>query len=104
MDDLISRQAALALAKDIIVPTKDGSAYKHRCIDPDEIRQLPSAQPERKRGRWIIHSDEAGYVVNCSECGNGYAGRRKWNPAAEEYERPSLSKYCPNCGAEMENA
>lgn len=48
MDDLISRQAAIALAKDIIVPTKDGSAYKHRCIDPDEIRELPSVQPEKQ--------------------------------------------------------
>lgn len=46
MNDLISRQSALDLAKDIIVPTKDGGVYRHRCIDPDEIRELPSAQPE----------------------------------------------------------
>lgn len=45
MDDLINRQAALALAKDIIVPTKDGEVYRHRCIDPEQIRGLPSAQP-----------------------------------------------------------
>ena len=55
MDDLISRQAALSLAKDLCVPTADGIVYKHRCIDPDEIRELPSAQPDvpdRKVGEW----------------------------------------------------
>ena len=46
MDDLISRQAAINLAKDICVTTKDGSIYRHRCIDPDEIRELPSAHQE----------------------------------------------------------
>lgn len=37
MNDLINRQAALNLAKDICVPTEDWSIYRHRCIDPDEI-------------------------------------------------------------------
>lgn len=42
MDDLISRQAAIALAKDICVPIQNGTVYKHRCIDPDAIKELPS--------------------------------------------------------------
>lgn len=41
MSDLIDRQKAIALAKDIIVPIKDGTVYKHRCIDPDAIKELP---------------------------------------------------------------
>ena len=41
-EDTISRQAAIALAKDIIVPIKDGTVYKYRCIDPDSIKELPS--------------------------------------------------------------
>ncbi len=40
--DMISRKAAIALAKDICVPIKDGTVYKHRCIDPDAIKDLPS--------------------------------------------------------------
>ena len=40
--DTISRQAAIALAKDICVPIKDGTVYKHRCIDPEAIKELPS--------------------------------------------------------------
>jgi hypothetical protein len=46
MSDLISRQAALALAKDIVVPMGDGMTYRHRCIDPLQILELPSAQPD----------------------------------------------------------
>lgn len=42
MSDLISREAAIALAKDICVHIKDGTVYKHRCIDPDAIKKLPS--------------------------------------------------------------
>lgn len=45
-DDTISRRAAIALAKDICVPTKDGTEYRHRCIDPDAINELPSAKPD----------------------------------------------------------
>lgn len=51
--DLISRQAAIALAKDICVLTKDGTVYKHRCIDPDAIKELPSVQPE---------------IIRCKDC------------------------------------
>lgn len=45
MDDLISRQAVLSLAKDV---TLEGGA-KHRCVDATEICLLPTAQPEQ----WI---------------------------------------------------
>lgn len=42
MDDLISRQKVLALAKDLVIPYPDGSEYRHRCIDATEIKLLPS--------------------------------------------------------------
>lgn len=51
--DMISRQAALALAKDICVHIKDGTVYRHRCIDPQQIMDLPSAQPE---------------IIRCKDC------------------------------------
>ena len=41
MDDLISRQAVLDLAKDL----KFDNGYRHRCIDPDNVRELPSVIP-----------------------------------------------------------
>ncbi len=62
MSDLISREAVMALAKDICVPTKDGTVYKHMCIDPDAIKELPSAQrwipisegPPKANGRYLV--------------------------------------------------
>lgn len=61
MDDYIDRQAVLNLAKDICVPTKEGYTYRHRCIDADEVKVLPSADVQP--------------VVRCKDC----KLNRKWN-------------------------
>ena len=42
MDDLISRNEAISLAKDICVPVEEGKVYKLLCIDPDALKELPS--------------------------------------------------------------
>lgn len=55
MTDYISREEVLALAKDIIVPTKDGE-YRHRCIDPNCVREL--------------HAADVVEVVRCKNCEN----------------------------------
>lgn len=54
MTDYIRREAAIALAKDIVVPTKDGCYYRHRCIDPQDITELPAAD--------VVE------VVRCRDC------------------------------------
>lgn len=54
MNDYISREDALKLAHDIVVPQKSGGEYRHRCIDPQEIIELPSADVEE--------------VIRCKEC------------------------------------
>lgn len=69
------------------------------CIE--EIVNLPSAEPERKTGRWERHNtyhgdDVSGYIDpdwRCSECG----GQAKVN-AWYIYD---LTDFCPNCGADM---
>ena len=51
----------------------------------------PSAQPERKKGRWEIKPDPYGFfeqIPVCSECGCTTKMRDKPN-------------FCPNCGADM---
>lgn len=51
----------------------------------------PSAQPERKMGKWIRHKNKDGeyYGHDCSVCG-------------EWYVMPyGKTKFCPNCGAKM---
>lgn len=80
MDDLISRQAAI-----------DATWYEPSYTDPlnvltevrDRLEALPSAQPERKKGRWIDMDDH----VMCSCCGATHYGSDK--------------NFCPNCGADM---
>ena len=47
MDDLISRQAVLDLAKDLKFDNVEGlKYYRYRCIDPDDVRELPAAKIE----------------------------------------------------------
>lgn len=55
----------------------------------EQIKALPSAQPERKKGKWIREPNVYG-VVYCSEC---------------DYElHTNNTNFCPNCGAEMTQA
>ena len=58
-------------------------------VTGEDIDAAPTIDPEslRPSGRW----DDAGYVVWCSNCGEPYL------PAYKSY------KYCPNCGAKMED-
>ena len=106
MKDLISRQAAI-----------DALRYaQHRFTVADEaggmgtvkwsedviyfaaaervLSELPSAQPERKKGKWIRHDEiknvYGGICIECSECGEKYVVRHILD-----------EKYCRNCGADM---
>ena len=78
MDDLISRQAAIEAVKQREWLTEDAKE-----ILEEVLTQLPSAQPERKKGRWIDMDDH----VMCSCCGATHYGSDK--------------NFCPNCGADM---
>ena len=61
------------------------------------IEQLPSAQPERKTGRWIPCPQNVSwlYVYKCSECG-GYL-----QISDVDGNRRITAKYCSYCGAKM---
>ena len=72
-NDLVNRQKAIDIA------------YKYRAdIIAEEIDDLPAAQPECKRGRWI--EDNEGYFY-CDKCGK--------YPAYQITQ----TNYCPNCGS-----
>ena len=91
MDDLISRQAAIdevvAWMKDRLNNKKNGKPLT------EILRELPSAQPERMRGRWVpVTNGRGGY--ECDQCHNyapSYQDGVEW-----------LSDFCPECGARME--
>lgn len=51
----------------------------------------PTIEPERKKGKWIVHDPckrGLGKVYECSNCG--------------EMVDCVIYKFCPNCGARME--
>ena len=64
------------------------------------ISEVPSAQPERKKGKWIDTDRGESNIskVYCSICMKEYIPRHwmSWKYG----ETPK--NFCPNCGAEME--
>lgn len=92
MDDLISRQAALDAIGEIHPLDYNAQAIA------EKIKELPSAQPERKKGKWgtfphHVYDDGAVlYGHACSEC------KRLVLYSCDEKNSYS---FCPYCGADM---
>lgn len=90
MSDLIDRQDAIALF------------YKHPNIDwttldvMNELKSLPSAQPEQKKGKWI---DNKG-LYQCSCCKHIWS-ELWWIESCPIDRMNKIMRFCPNCGAEM---
>lgn len=92
--DTIYRQAAIdALARTAREKFNLSDEFNHYLAGlmdgENAIRWLPSAQTERKKGKWIHHTDweydgECGY--ECSVCGMG---------SDVDYD------FCMRCGADM---
>lgn len=82
MSDLISREDAIEALKRAEALTK--AFGFHNVIDT--IREVPSAQPEPKRGEWEVIDAEEPRRYGCSHC-----HILSWN----------MSNFCPNCGADM---
>ena len=103
MQDLISRQAAIDAIRKIYDSV--GILGEKWAVDKCQmaIKDLPSAQPERKTGKWIERKHGYWSFVNdkgerdgwipsyeCSECRSG------------GWRNPEVMNFCPNCGARME--
>jgi len=88
MNDSISRQAAkLKVARVTWEPGDSFSDFHDKCVDC--LDDVPSAQPERKTGKWIDDT-------YCSECGWVHTVEPGFIGSVEGFS------YCPNCGAKME--
>lgn len=97
--DTVYRQAAIDAINSHFgfnIEEEYGSAVQ------EVINGLPSAQSERKKGKWISkYNGKPVKVIKgfpqescfCSVCG-------KWLIASDEYG--VIGNYCPNCGARME--
>ena len=122
MSDLISRQAAIDIERNATVDTNPSHFEAHQkfkqFMDDAEIssfgrwewsngfntaltavgiglKKLPSAQPERKKGKWI---NEVVYGEGHAPC-----SIRCNNPLCNFHYIGYLGDYnfCPNCGADM---
>lgn len=110
MNDLISRRAAIDALWEALYEYEDETKkqfqesedldvedwIEHRIfvqnmndIDRQTILNLPSAEPERKKGRWNYVDPD----WRCSECGK----RANIN----EWFLYDLTDFCPNCGSDM---
>ncbi len=119
MNDLISRQDAIdaldistefikrVLDENIVGSEREkyswGLGLIEACIA--DLKELPSAEPERKTGRWVKMSDADGIYWACSECGEDIPRIAHFNPQFDLFPRMESidkTKYCPNCGSPME--
>lgn len=80
MSDFINRQAVIKALDSINCFGWVEDSWKNVC---SIIEHVPAAQPERKKGRWIV--DEDGNI-ECSVCGHHGVG----------------DLYCERCGAKMD--
>ena len=81
-DDTISRKAAIDIVR---FECGEWEGLAKTIIK--RFEQLPDAQPERKRGKWIYNSP---VTMKCNQCGLVI---KDW-----DWHR---FKYCPNCIADM---
>lgn len=105
-DDLISRQAAIDTMTNMLWH------YPNECysnLNKYEfakgfaelgLKSVPSAQPERKEGKWNVYyhgiNEMPMFSYSCNQCGysapyglyDGKYEQKKW-------------RFCPNCGAKM---
>ena len=82
-DDLISRKAAIEAFWELDIETRPSWIDAVMRV----LKEIPSAQPERKKGKWI-KNDNGTY--SCSVC-------QSWIPE----EQHCYARYCLYCGAEM---
>ena len=103
MDDLISRQAAINKISErqrklIYCFGFENDMVKIMDIAKSIVIAMPSAQHERKRGKWKIREDMYGDTeATCSECGFETVVDQPGN----NLHMLSDLHFCPSCGADM---
>lgn len=107
MDDLISRETMKDLIdittwyhqnrnKDMVEGASDEETAWFKAKDVFKaIENVPSEQPERKKGEWILTDFPDEQTYRCSSC------NEHWT-FLEGTPYDNGAYFCPNCGARME--
>lgn len=97
--DTISRQAVTKFLNDwlscLFENCHKQSASDLKMIIKD-FKNLPSAQPERKIGQWILSDSEL--EIKCNKCGKDFSD---YVCSIDYIFLAEYPKFCPNCGAVM---
>ena len=115
MVDLINRQEAIDVLElgaeifrrvlddmEVVGIDREKYSYGLKLIESniEDIKELPSAQPERKIGKWIKDKswsegagmgESYGYYWKCNQCNNIVKG--DWSQCGDNF--------CSECGADM---
>lgn len=105
-EDAISRQAVLKAIKNLYpgIPFVDINGARLKWLRKYEpyfecekvVEQLPSVKPQPKMGHWIGIDEEPHEDYECDRCGYVVSTYTANIEPHTEY------KYCPNCGAKMQ--
>ena len=98
MSDLITRQAAIDAINKAFerVFAWDGTGP----LGDKVLENVPSAQPERKTGRWVERNPQNSpdcRLIECSECGNAYIVG--YNIDYDDWI--DGRNFCMKCGADL---
>jgi len=83
MNDTISRQET--------IDAEEGNKALNEAVE--RLKELPSAEPERKKGKWIKEYWNGEHTRKCSAC--------NITQTVTTYRWKVNFNYCPNCGADM---
>jgi len=95
--DLISRKAAIESIRECAEAAHDNHEWdmEQGYLNAIEcVEEESSAQPERKKGKWIFLDECSNSGYYCSEC-NKKVAKEGWSNAVKKI------KFCPNCGSDM---
>lgn len=92
MSDLISRQKAINVFEILADKmTDEGKTVMEQAVAV--LKDLPSAEPERKTGEWRHLGDDEWC---CTNCGYVVSTEGSW-----EHPKEQGKDYCEHCGADM---
>lgn len=93
MSDLISRGDAVSRISDLLMIELQGKGLPTWNEVYNAINGIPSADPERQKGKWI-KVGHWGRCYKCNQCGN-YLDFDGVNAGRGD------ANFCPNCGTDM---